>query len=150
MLSSSVVAAVVRVQPRDFRIIKQEWAAVRIQSAFRAFLVGLSAAAASVRVARFPGKNAHLFSPLTVSCRWMREGSEGVEGTAGHCAAAGIGARPSRAQATLRDAQVHERARQGPGARAGTPLLDLYGGPPLKDILDDRSDLADPVKEAEV
>jgi hypothetical protein len=51
----------VRAQPRDFRVIRQEWAAVRIQSAFRAFLVGLSAAAASVRVARFPGKNARLF-----------------------------------------------------------------------------------------
>ncbi|KAG0539126.1 hypothetical protein BDA96_03G295700 [Sorghum bicolor] len=37
-LSSSVVAAVVRAQPRDFRVIRQEWAAVRIQSAFRAFL----------------------------------------------------------------------------------------------------------------
>ncbi|CAL4961797.1 unnamed protein product [Urochloa decumbens] len=37
-LSSSVVAAVVRAPPRDFRVIRQEWAAVRIQSAFRAFL----------------------------------------------------------------------------------------------------------------
>ncbi|CAN6327444.1 unnamed protein product [Urochloa humidicola] len=35
---SSVLAAVVRAQPRDFRIIRQEWAAVRIQTAFRAFL----------------------------------------------------------------------------------------------------------------
>ncbi|KAJ1285055.1 hypothetical protein BS78_03G251700 [Paspalum vaginatum] len=38
VLSSSVVAAVVRAPPRDFRVIRQEWAAVRIQSAFRAFL----------------------------------------------------------------------------------------------------------------
>ncbi|KAG2591148.1 protein IQ-DOMAIN 1-like [Panicum virgatum] len=37
-LTSSVVAAVVRAPPRDFRLIRQEWAAVRIQSAFRAFL----------------------------------------------------------------------------------------------------------------
>ncbi|PAN28926.1 hypothetical protein PAHAL_5G186900 [Panicum hallii] len=37
-LTSSVVAAVVRAPPRDFRVIRQEWAAVRIQSAFRAFL----------------------------------------------------------------------------------------------------------------
>ncbi|KAL5229851.1 hypothetical protein ABZP36_028627 [Zizania latifolia] len=35
---SSVVAAVVRAPPRDFRVIRQEWAAVRIQAAFRAFL----------------------------------------------------------------------------------------------------------------
>ncbi|GJM89607.1 hypothetical protein PR202_ga05815 [Eleusine coracana subsp. coracana] len=35
---STVVAAVVRAPPRDFRLIRQEWAAVRIQTAFRAFL----------------------------------------------------------------------------------------------------------------
>uniref|UniRef100_A0A0D3GAB0 DUF4005 domain-containing protein n=1 Tax=Oryza barthii TaxID=65489 RepID=A0A0D3GAB0_9ORYZ len=35
---SSVVAAVVRAPPRDFRVIRQEWAAVRVQAAFRAFL----------------------------------------------------------------------------------------------------------------
>uniref|UniRef100_A0A0D9WJ79 DUF4005 domain-containing protein n=1 Tax=Leersia perrieri TaxID=77586 RepID=A0A0D9WJ79_9ORYZ len=35
---SSVVAAVVRAPPRDFRVIRQEWAAVRLQAAFRAFL----------------------------------------------------------------------------------------------------------------
>ncbi|KAM0929997.1 hypothetical protein ACQ4PT_001231 [Festuca glaucescens] len=35
---SSVVAAVVRVTPKDFRVITQEWAAVRIQTAFRGFL----------------------------------------------------------------------------------------------------------------
>ncbi|RCV16753.1 hypothetical protein SETIT_3G163300v2 [Setaria italica] len=35
---SSVLAAVVRAPPRDFRLIRQEWAAVRIQTAFRAFL----------------------------------------------------------------------------------------------------------------
>ncbi|GJN17910.1 hypothetical protein PR202_gb05018 [Eleusine coracana subsp. coracana] len=35
---SSVVAAVVRAPPKDFRVIRQEWAAVRIQTAFRAFL----------------------------------------------------------------------------------------------------------------
>uniref|UniRef100_J3L3D3 DUF4005 domain-containing protein n=1 Tax=Oryza brachyantha TaxID=4533 RepID=J3L3D3_ORYBR len=35
---SSVVAAGVRAPPRDFRLIRQEWAAVRIQTAFRAFL----------------------------------------------------------------------------------------------------------------
>lgn len=38
---SSVLAAVVRAPPRDFRLIRQEWAAVRIQTAFRAFLVVL-------------------------------------------------------------------------------------------------------------
>ena len=36
---SSVVAAVVRAPPKDFRVIRDEWAAVRIQTAFRGFLV---------------------------------------------------------------------------------------------------------------
>ncbi|XP_062180946.1 protein IQ-DOMAIN 6-like [Phragmites australis] len=35
---SSVVAAVVRARPRDFHLIRKEWAAVRIQTAFRALL----------------------------------------------------------------------------------------------------------------
>ncbi|XP_037473176.1 protein IQ-DOMAIN 1-like [Triticum dicoccoides] len=34
----SVVAAVARAPPRDFRVIRQEWAAIRIQAAFRALL----------------------------------------------------------------------------------------------------------------
>ena len=36
---SSVVAAVVRAPPKDFRVIRQEWGATRIQTAFRGFLV---------------------------------------------------------------------------------------------------------------
>jgi hypothetical protein len=36
---SSAVAAVVRATPKDFRVIRQEWAALRIQTAFRGFLV---------------------------------------------------------------------------------------------------------------
>ncbi|KAE8813647.1 protein IQ-DOMAIN 1-like [Hordeum vulgare] len=36
--SSTVVAAVARAPPADFRVIRQEWAAVRIQAAFRALL----------------------------------------------------------------------------------------------------------------
>ncbi|XP_037466974.1 uncharacterized protein LOC119338858 [Triticum dicoccoides] len=35
---SSVVAAVVRAPPKDFRVIRQEWAAIRIQTTFRGFL----------------------------------------------------------------------------------------------------------------
>ena len=41
---SSVVAAVVRAPPKDFRVIRQEWAAIRIQTTFRGFLVGRSLA----------------------------------------------------------------------------------------------------------
>lgn len=36
---SAAVAAVVRAPPKDFRVVRQEWASIRIQTAFRAFLV---------------------------------------------------------------------------------------------------------------
>ncbi|XP_057799757.1 protein IQ-DOMAIN 6 [Salvia miltiorrhiza] len=35
---SAAVAAVVRAPPKDFRAVRQEWAAIRIQTAFRGFL----------------------------------------------------------------------------------------------------------------
>ncbi|KAM0911005.1 hypothetical protein ACQ4PT_013788 [Festuca glaucescens] len=35
---SSAVAAIMRATPKDFRVITQEWAALRIQTAFRGFL----------------------------------------------------------------------------------------------------------------
>ncbi|RZC51807.1 hypothetical protein C5167_020233 [Papaver somniferum] len=35
---NAAVAKVVRAQPKDFRVVRQEWAAIRIQTAFRAFL----------------------------------------------------------------------------------------------------------------
>ncbi|GJS47118.1 ribonuclease H-like domain-containing protein [Tanacetum coccineum] len=36
---NAVVATVVRAQPKDFMAVKKEWAAIRIQSVFRSFLV---------------------------------------------------------------------------------------------------------------
>lgn len=36
---SAAVATVVRAQPKDFKAVRQEWAAIRIQTAFRGFLV---------------------------------------------------------------------------------------------------------------
>jgi len=36
---TAAVATVVRAPPKDFKLLKQEWAATRIQTAFRAFLV---------------------------------------------------------------------------------------------------------------
>jgi len=36
---TAAVATVVRAPPKDFRLVKQEWAAIRIQTAFRALLV---------------------------------------------------------------------------------------------------------------
>ncbi|XVF35321.1 hypothetical protein REPUB_Repub18cG0135400 [Reevesia pubescens] len=35
---SAAMAAVVRAPPKDFRVVRQEWAAIRIQTAFRGFL----------------------------------------------------------------------------------------------------------------
>ncbi|RWW75738.1 hypothetical protein BHE74_00016199 [Ensete ventricosum] len=35
---TAAAATVVRAPPRDFRVVRQEWAAIRIQTAFRAFL----------------------------------------------------------------------------------------------------------------
>lgn len=35
---TAAVAAVVRAPPKDFRVVRQEWAAIRIQTAFRGFL----------------------------------------------------------------------------------------------------------------
>lgn len=41
-LTAAAVAVVVRAQPKDFNLIRQEWAAIRIQALFRAFLVTFS------------------------------------------------------------------------------------------------------------
>lgn len=35
----AAVATVLRAPPKDFRVVRQEWAAIRIQTAFRGFLV---------------------------------------------------------------------------------------------------------------
>ena len=39
---TAAMAAVVRAPPKDFRVVRQEWAAIRIQTAFRGFLVNLN------------------------------------------------------------------------------------------------------------
>lgn len=36
---TAAMATVVRAAPKDFKAVKQEWAAIRIQTAFRGFLV---------------------------------------------------------------------------------------------------------------
>jgi hypothetical protein len=40
--TAAAVAVVVRAGPKDFILIRQEWAAIRIQALFRAFLVTIS------------------------------------------------------------------------------------------------------------
>lgn len=39
---NAAVATVVRAPPKDFRLVREEWAAIRIQTAFRAFLVTIT------------------------------------------------------------------------------------------------------------
>ena len=36
---NAAMATVVRAKPKDFMVVKQEWAAIRIQTVFRGFLV---------------------------------------------------------------------------------------------------------------
>lgn len=38
---TAAMATVVRAPPKDFRVVRQEWAAIRIQTAFRGFLVNV-------------------------------------------------------------------------------------------------------------
>lgn len=38
-LLAAAMATVVRAPPKDFRVVKREWAAIRIQTAFRGLLV---------------------------------------------------------------------------------------------------------------
>lgn len=41
---AAAVAALAKASPKDFMVVRREWAAVRIQTAFRAFLVVLCSA----------------------------------------------------------------------------------------------------------
>lgn len=36
---NAAVATIVRAPPKDFKVVREEWAAIRIQTAFRGFLV---------------------------------------------------------------------------------------------------------------
>ncbi|XAR70781.1 hypothetical protein NMG60_11027766 [Bertholletia excelsa] len=68
---TAAVAAVVRAPPKDFRAVRQEWAAIRIQTAFRGFLArrALRALKAVVRLqALFRGRQVRMQAAMTLKC----------------------------------------------------------------------------------
>ncbi|XP_027343653.1 protein IQ-DOMAIN 1-like [Abrus precatorius] len=68
---SSAVAVVVRAPPKDFMVIKQEWAAICIQAVFRAFLArrALRALRAVVKLqATFRGRQVRKQAAVTLRC----------------------------------------------------------------------------------
>ncbi|KAK8574897.1 hypothetical protein V6N13_033886 [Hibiscus sabdariffa] len=68
---ASAVATLARAPPRDFRAVKREWAAIRIQTAFRALLArrALRALKAVVRIqAIFRGRQVRKQADVTLRC----------------------------------------------------------------------------------
>ncbi|KAL5755677.1 hypothetical protein ACOSP7_020079 [Xanthoceras sorbifolium] len=68
---SAAVAAVVRAPPKDFKVVRQEWAAIRIQTAFRGLLARRASRAlkAVVRIqAIFRGRQVRQQAAVTLRC----------------------------------------------------------------------------------
>ncbi|XVF25154.1 hypothetical protein REPUB_Repub13aG0189100 [Reevesia pubescens] len=68
---AAAIATVVRAQPKDFRAVKREWTAIRIQTAFRALLArrALRALKAVVRIqAIFRGRQVRKQAAVTLRC----------------------------------------------------------------------------------
>ncbi|XVE51924.1 hypothetical protein DITRI_Ditri02bG0079200 [Diplodiscus trichospermus] len=68
---AAAMATVVRAQPKDFRAVKREWAAIRIQTAFRGLLArrALRALKAVVRIqAIFRGRQVRKQAAVTLRC----------------------------------------------------------------------------------
>ncbi|KAL6851676.1 hypothetical protein ACP4OV_020240 [Aristida adscensionis] len=134
---SSVVAAVTRAPPRDFRLIRQEWAAVRIQAAFRGFLArrALKALRGIVRLqALLRGRLVRRQLAVTFKCMRAllrvqerareRRARSAADGRGSHGGAAAD--RNGRACST-RDADVYGSSADGRACQGGGAVADCNG-----------------------
>ncbi|CAM0882344.1 unnamed protein product [Alopecurus aequalis] len=145
---STVVAAVVRAPPKDFRVIRQEWAAVRIQTAFRGFLVRPLAAVARVPPLNSTGKipDSSLRVPLCIFVQ-ARRALRALRGIVRLQAL--VRGRRVRKQLAVTVKCMQALVRVQARARDRRTRLSADGRDSTQDTLDERGSHADPVKEAE-